>query len=60
MNTITINNTNQCNKCGRSLDGKGYIMVSGMKICGICQFEINSRKSTFNLETKDDYPTRLI
>ena len=41
MNTYTTNNTNSCDKCGRSLDGKGWIEISGMKICGICQYENN-------------------
>lgn len=28
-----------CDKCGRSLVGKGYIEISGWRICGICQYE---------------------
>ena len=32
-------NTACCDKCGRSLNGKGYITVSGWDICGICQWE---------------------
>jgi hypothetical protein len=41
MNT----NTSCCDRCGRSLDGKGWIEVSGWKICGICQWE-EQMKST--------------
>lgn len=40
MGYIT-DNTNCCDRCQRSLDGKGWIEISGMKICGICQFENN-------------------
>ena len=39
---MTISNSTNCrDRCGRSLDGKGYIMIMGMKICGVCQFENN-------------------
>jgi len=33
-----------CDRCMRSLEGKGWIEIDGMKICGICQFEINQLK----------------
>ena len=38
--SYTSNNTSSCDKCGRSLDGKGYLEIDGMKICGICQYEM--------------------
>lgn len=44
MGTIGAS-TNSCDKCGRSLDGKGWIQVLGMKICGICQYEIKNKPS---------------
>lgn len=31
-----------CDKCGRSLDGKGYVENLGMKICGVCDYEIRN------------------
>ena len=31
--------TEICDKCGRSLNGKGYIEVIGWKICGVCEWE---------------------
>jgi len=34
--------TTCCDRCGRSLDGKGYVMNLGMKICGICDYEIKN------------------
>lgn len=37
---ITTGSTDHCDKCGRSLEGKGYINISGWKICGVCQYEI--------------------
>ena len=37
--TVTSFNTSCCDKCGRSLNHKGYIEVNGWKICGICQWE---------------------
>ena len=35
--------TNCCDRCGRPLDGKGYIENLGMKICGICDYEIKNK-----------------
>lgn len=43
MTYININ-TACCDRCSRSLDGKGWIEIDGMKICGICQYEINQLK----------------
>lgn len=40
----TSDNTSCCDKCGRSLDGKGYIENLGMKICGVCDYEIKNTK----------------
>jgi hypothetical protein len=34
--TYTTNNTNCCDACGRSLDGKGWEEYLEMKLCGIC------------------------
>lgn len=39
--------TQCCDKCGRAINGKGYIMIDGWVICGICQWEyeqLNQRK----------------
>ena len=44
MNTTISNSTLCCDRCLRSLDGKGWVEIDGMKICGICQFEINQLK----------------
>lgn len=44
----TGTSTNCCDRCGRSLDGKGWVEVSQMKICGVCQYEIGHH-STNNL-----------
>lgn len=31
-----------CDKCGRPITGnKGYSMINGWIICGICEFEMN-------------------
>lgn len=43
MSTGTTSNI--CDRCSRSLEGKGYLLVSGMKICGICQFEVESNRN---------------
>ena len=40
---MEINNTNCCDKCGRSLDGRGWLEINGWKICGICQWEKEHR-----------------
>ena len=40
MNT-TSNCTTECDRCGRGLSGKSYIIIDGMNICGVCQFEVN-------------------
>lgn len=48
MGTIQFN-TSCCDRCGRSLNGKGYTENLGMKICGICDYEIkNSPGQLFN------------
>jgi hypothetical protein len=36
--------TEVCDKCGRALNGKGYIEVVGWKICGVCQWENDSKQ----------------
>ena len=39
MNTTTAINQH-CDKCGRVIDfSKGYTMLYGWKICGICLYE---------------------
>lgn len=43
----TTNNTNCCDRCQRALDGKGWIEISGMKICGICQFETEQKNKPY-------------
>jgi len=43
----TGTSTNNCDKCGRPLDGKGYIEISGWKICGICQYEDRKKDTNF-------------
>jgi len=42
--TRTGTSTNCCDKCGRSLDGKGWVEISGMKICGLCQYNFQNVK----------------
>ena len=32
-------NTNSCDRCGRSGANFDYLYVSGVRICGICQWE---------------------
>ncbi len=41
--TTTPNDINCCDKCGRSVSGKGWIEIQGMKICGICQYETKQK-----------------
>ncbi len=60
MGTIGTS-TNSCDKCCRSLDGKGWLEIAGMKICGICQYESsnallidNTKTFTFPLTTEDE------
>lgn len=37
---MTSDNTNSCDRCGRSIPkGKGYLLIAGWKICGVCQWE---------------------
>ena len=38
---------NFCDKCGRPLDGKGYLIIDGWKICGVCQFELRHEVPKF-------------
>jgi hypothetical protein len=41
--------TIMCDKCGRPIhSGKGYLIISGWIICGICQYEdeIKNRLNT--------------
>lgn len=48
-----------CDRCKRSLEGKGYIQIDGMKICGICQYEIKHQKMTNDLYYSKEYVERL-
>ena len=41
----TGTSTNCCDRCGRNLDQKGFIMNLGMKICGVCNYEIQYKYS---------------
>lgn len=37
---MTSDNTMFCDKCGRPIPtGKGYMIISGWIICGICQLD---------------------
>ena len=34
-----------CDKCGRPISsGKGYLIINGWIICGICQYEDEQKK----------------
>jgi hypothetical protein len=46
----TWNDTHSCDRCGRPLMGKGYLIVNGWNICGVCQFELQMQN------TRKDYP----
>ena len=50
----SINTNNYCDKCGRSLEGKSYLLYSGWKICGICQWEKEQNLSPNKLHTAYD------
>lgn len=47
MNT-TGTTTLCCDRCGRSLEGKGYVINYNMFICGVCDYEIKNSESTNN------------
>ena len=41
---MITNNTTSCDKCGRGIPPhKGYISIDGWIICGICQYEGNTK-----------------
>lgn len=44
----TCSNTHICDRCGRPLMGKGYLIVNGWNICGICQFELQHQNKGSN------------
>ena len=56
MEITTSDNTLFCDKCGRPIGSKGYIDISGWKICGVCQWEAQQKNNPI-LPTQDPpYP----
>ena len=35
-----------CDKCGRHIVGKSYINIGGWILCGLCQYEGNSKNNS--------------
>lgn len=47
-------NTNSCDRCGRSGANFDYLYVSGVRICGICQWEVSTRPNIQHIKLKDE------
>jgi len=43
VDSTSTNSRNLCDRCGRDMDFRGYTIVNGWKICGICEWEENNK-----------------